>query len=471
MARRRSLRTTLTLATGFIVTLALVTAAALVWTTTRLHASTDAAAEAVESVHALDDAEIDLFLHGRATDPVVALGFVNTLRQRLAAARGFVTSPEEGRTLDDAVTQLEAYFAAAAAGATEAELRERQASAYAALESVVAINLAQARAERAEAQRWNAIANVTAIGLGCLLVVTAIVTLAWLRHRAFRSVLQLGRAMRRFGRGDRSARAEETGPAELRDMAVRFNEMAAALIGQRDAQLAVLGGVAHDLRQPLSALVMSTSALDPERMSPDRLRRMIELSNRQTRQMERMIQDFLDMAKLEAGRFELEPAPEDLRKLVRDAVSTHFAPALPERIVLHLPDRPVRVRCDAMRVEQVVTNLVSNALKYSPAEAPVDVVLEAAGDRAIVRVIDRGPGIPVEEQARVFEPFRRGTATRMVPGIGLGLFVARRIIEAHGGELTVDSAAGRGAEFVVALPLPRPGTTDAAEAAPRILDA
>ena len=460
MAGRRSLRATLTFATGIMVAVALVTAAALVWTTTRLHASTEAAAEAVESVHALDDAEIELFLYGRATDLVVARGLEGSLRRKLAKARRYVSAPAEARALDDAAAQLEAYFAAAA-GRLEPELHEHQASAYAALENAVQINLDQARMQRTEARRWNAAANVIGLGLGCLLVVTAIVTLAWLRHRAFRSVLQLGNAMRRFGRGDRTARAEEAGPAELRDMAVRFNEMAGALIGQRDAQLAVLGGVAHDLRQPLSALALSTSALDPDRMSPERLRRLIELSNRQIRQMERMIQDFLDLAKLEAGQLELQPAREDLRKLVRDTVSTHFAQALPERLVLRLPDGPVHVRCDGMRIEQVITNLVSNALKYSPADAPVDVVLEARDDRAVVRVIDRGPGIPVEEQARLFEPFRRGSAaTRTVPGIGLGLFVARRIIEAHGGELTVESATGRGATFVVVLPRPRAGAVE-----------
>jgi signal transduction histidine kinase len=318
---------------------------------------------------------------------------------------------------------------------------------------VVAVNRDDARAQRADAQRWKGTTTTAAIALGILLVGIAVAVIAWLRWRAFHPVLVLADAMRRFGRGERDARAVETGPAELREMSATFNEMANALVTQRQVQLAMLAGVAHDLRQPLSALVLSTSMLDPETMPPAELRRPIEISRRQVGRLERMIDDFLEMAKLDAEQLELRLRREDVCEPVRNAVEVHEGAAR-ARIVLRLPAAPVHVQCDALRIEQVVANLVSNALKYSPPDTPVDVDVEVRGGEAVIRVTDRGPGLTADDQARLFEPFRRvGPAAREVPGIGLGLFVVRRIVTAHGGRIEVESERGHGARFVVYLPL------------------
>jgi signal transduction histidine kinase len=112
------------------------------------------------------------------------------------------------------------------------------------------------------------------------------------------------------------------------------------------------------------------------------------------------------------------------------------------------------VSCDALRIEQVLTNLVSNAIKYSPRGGRVEVTLEQPGTEAILNVVDQGVGIPSDDQAHIFEPFRRSGASReLVPGAGLGLFVARRIVEAHGGRIEVESRPGAGSTFRVHLPL------------------
>jgi signal transduction histidine kinase len=338
-----------------------------------------------------------------------------------------------------------------------AELEHLQSAAYEALEEAVRLNLAEARSQDAEAQRWDRLAEVVAIALGALLIGIAGTVVVWLRWRAFRPVLGLADVMRRFGGGDRGARAEEAGPSELREMSARFNEMAHALVTQREARLAMLAGVAHDLRQPLAALSLATNMLDPDAMTAAQMRRPIEISRRQIGRLERMIGDFLDMAKLEAAQLELQLRREDACELVRNAVELLDGAVAKGRLSVRLPAEPVHVSCDALRIEQVVGNLLSNAIKYSPADAPVDIALEVCGEEVAIRVTDRGPGLSADEQARLFEPFRRvGTASREAPGIGLGLFIVRRILTAHGGRIEIESERGRGATFIAYLPLGNP---------------
>lgn len=454
MRRRHSLRSLLAITTGAIAALALVAVGALFWLTTVLHRTTEATAAAVESVYLLEETELDLLLHARATDPLIARDLEASLRDKLDAARAHVSSPEERRALDEATARVSAYLAGSReAGLPAAELAALQGGAYGALESTVAMNLAEARSQHADAGRWDRIANATALTLGAILVGIATLVVFWLRRRAFDPVLQLAATMRRFGGGDRAARAQEAGPAELREMSATFNEMAQALVAQREAQIAMLAGVAHDLRQPLAALALSTRMLDPDARTAAEMRRPLEITRRQIGRLERMIGDFLELARLDVAQLELRLRREDVRELVRGAASLHDGEAARARLALALPADPVYAHCDALRIEQVVENLVSNALKYSPLDAPVDVAVEVRGDEVAIRVTDRGPGLSADEQARLFEPFRRvGAAAREAPGIGLGLFIVRRILTAHGGRIEIDSERGRGATFTAYLP-------------------
>ncbi len=455
MRRPHSLRSMLAIATAAIAAIALVAVAALFWLTTLLHRTTETTAEAVESVYLLEEAEIELLLHARASTPLIVRDLEASMREKLEAARAHARSPEEVRALEVATSRIEAYLARSFEDGRPASGRDAlQGEAYAALEDVVSVNLAQARAQRADARRWDRLADAAAIVLGSLLVTIAALVVMWLRRRAFHPVLALAEAMRRFGRGDRDARAEEAGPAELREMSATFNEMASSLVSQREAQLALLAGVAHDLRQPLAALSLATSALDLDARTPAPLRRPIEISRRQIGRLERMVGDFLDLARLDAEQLELRPRREDARELVQHAVELLEGSEARERIALRLPTDPVHVRCDALRIEQVIGNLVSNAIKYSPPGEPVDVAVEARGGEVAIAVTDRGPGLSADEQARLFEPFRRvGAGATAAPGIGLGLFVVRRILTAHGGRIEVDSDRGRGATFTAYLPV------------------
>jgi signal transduction histidine kinase len=232
--------------------------------------------------------------------------------------------------------------------------------------------------------------------------------------------------------------------------------MAVALERQYDNRLAFLGGVVHDLRNPLSVLKLSTALLGADRpaQAPQSSEKALAVVRRQVERLERMLEDLLDAARVEAGHLELRLSRRDLRDISRDVVETFRESSPNHELRLALPEQPLLVSCDPLRIEQVLTNLVSNAIKYSPRGGKVEVALEQPGSEAVLHVVDQGVGIPPDDQAHIFEPFRRSGASReLVAGAGLGLFVAQRIVEAHGGRIEVESRPGAGSTFRVRLPL------------------
>jgi two-component system, OmpR family, sensor histidine kinase MtrB len=456
MKKTTSLRRALSMLTLLITAFTVLVAGALVILTTVLHHTTIGTGSSVEGVRFAMGAQIDLLMHERAVDPIVQQNSEGGLQRRLIRARDFVGSDEEASVLAEAETSVEAFFEAAHdPSKTAAERAALRDAAYGALEELVTINLYQSKDAAQEAERWDDLANALGVGMGVLVVAVAGGLLSWLRGRAFEPVLELAATMERFGRGDREARAAELGPRELREMCTRFNEMASAIAAQRQAQLTFLGGVAHDLRNPLSALKMSVAILllDEPLKSPERTRQMVERIGRQITRMERMLEDFLDFAKIEAGLLELRIDSHDACELVEEVVELFEGMSHEHPLEVRLPDGPVPIRCDQLRIEQVITNLVSNAIKYSPPGSSVEVSLRAEADEVEVRVVDHGMGIAPQDLARIFEPFRRvGLSTGTVPGVGLGLFVVRKIIDAHAGRIEVQSTPGRGSTFRILLP-------------------
>jgi two-component system, OmpR family, sensor histidine kinase MtrB len=456
--RRRTprLRTILASITVVTTVLALGVAGALLMVTSYLHRSTTSLAASVESVRLAEEAEIALLLHARATDPVERGDIERDLRAMLTDARRYITNDEEAQIVSAAQADAEAYMTAANdSNLTQADRGRPLEQAYRALDALVGINQEQAREAQEAATRLDESANAIAIAAGVILLAVAVALLWWLEARAFRPVLSLASAMDRFGRGDRQARSEETGPAELADMARRFNEMAAALGAQREAQMTFLAGVAHDLRNPLGALRMSVSTFGPERPLPPehRVRRTLELVGRQVTRLERMIEDLLDMAHIESGQLDLRMGEHDARDLVRGVVQLFDATSPQHPLSVDMPRAPVVLHCDPVRIEQVVTNLVSNAIKYSPSGGRVEVTLEAEDGGVLLAVTDHGIGLSDEDRSRLFEPFRRvGLSREAIPGVGLGLYVVHRIVAAHGGRMAVESELGRGSTFRVWLP-------------------
>jgi signal transduction histidine kinase len=459
--RTVTLRTTLSVIMAVLAALALTAAVLLVVVAAFFHTAAGELAAAVESVRLAESLQVELLTHSHL--PVRPAPRHDAARWRLegqmrdviARMQGHVSSPEEAALVRTMEQTVEAYLASARGGAaTSGGEPDRQLdAAFAAVERVVTLNVAQAQAVQARAARWDRWAAVGG-SLAALALVTGVAgVLLWLR-RAFRPILHLSEAMRRFGTGERAARAPEAGPAELREAARTFNEMASALERQREARLAFLGGIAHDLRNPLGALKLTAAAATAGGAPPleARARGLFERVDRQVVKLERMVSDLLDAARVEAGRLSLDLRPCDVRALVSEVVEQHRPGSPDHRIELSVPADPVPVRCDPVRIEQVLGNLVGNAIKYSPGGGRVSVDVTRDDGRVTLSVADQGLGISDEDRRHIFEPFRRGSRHEGIPGMGLGLSVARRIVEAHGGVLDVESAPGAGSTFRVRLP-------------------
>jgi PAS domain S-box-containing protein len=224
-------------------------------------------------------------------------------------------------------------------------------------------------------------------------------------------------------------------------------------VRERDEFLSI---ASHELRTPVAALQLQVQLLQraAERSLaslPTTLEGKLEALERQTRRIAVLVGELLDVSRMRLGRLELAPEEGDLADIARDALA-HARQELERsgsRMLLDLVPTPGRY--DRSRIEQVVTNLLTNAVKFGQGK-PVTVQVAPDGPRARLRVVDRGIGISADDQARVFERFERAVPSQHFGGLGLGLYIARQIVEAHGGEIRVESAPGAGTTFTVLLP-------------------
>ncbi|MES2784512.1 MAG: hybrid sensor histidine kinase/response regulator [Pseudomonadota bacterium] len=237
--------------------------------------------------------------------------------------------------------------------------------------------------------------------------------------------------------------------AELRDTQAELQRS----IEMRDDFVSM---VSHELRTPLNTLYLQTQLrrrmASGATLTPAQLTAMVERDEQQIRNMVRLIDDMLDVSRLRKGTLAIQPAAADLAVLVK-------------RVVESYADQGANVGCpmeytgpdslpgiwDEFRIEQVVANLLTNAIRYGGGK-PVKVTLESSGQEATISVRDQGIGIAPQDQARIFEQFERAVGKQVAPGLGLGLFITRQIVEAHGGTIAVQSSAGEGSTFTVRLP-------------------
>jgi signal transduction histidine kinase len=448
--------------------LVLGAAAALMGITSHMERGSGRLWQASESVRAAEELEVALLQHSRERrlldltgQPVHGQAMKaseDQLHQWLARAREQVGSDEEASLLSRLEAELAAYLEAVRAereGRADMGRQEASSASSASIERSLALserlvdlNVADARSTLEQIQRWNQWADL--IGLGTALVLLAgVAAVLWSFQRRVYGPLQgISQVLATFQPGRTHPPVIEQGTAELRDIVRGFNAMAARLERQRDVQLAFLAAVAHDLRNPLQALRLAVSGSRAE-ASP----RSQEVVRRQVERLERMVEDLLDTARVEAGQLDLRLGEHDLGELVRESVELHRPVSARHALEVRLPEGPVPLVCDATRVTQVLNNLLSNAIKYSPDGGAVRVGLEQERDGASLAVSDPGIGIPEAELQSIFEPFRRSSRTRgAMPGVGLGLSVSRRIVEAHGGRMEVASREGQGTTFRVWLP-------------------
>jgi signal transduction histidine kinase len=256
----------------------------------------------------------------------------------------------------------------------------------------------------------------------------------------------------RLRQGDLSARAAPMSVEELDTIASGVNALATDLQDQRSSRLAFFGAVAHDLRNPMNAMRLALARVRPGRPLPkeEDLRQMVQVMARQLDLQERLVCDLLDQARLEAGEITLVRTPISLVGLCEGVVELLTPTAPGHQLVV--VGGPLGVLGDGPRLEQMLVNLIGNAIKYSPGGGRVEIRVTRRDDRAEIVIADEGMGIAPADLPDLFQPFRRSPRVSDIPGSGLGLSAVRRIVEAHGGTITVESTLGRGASFRVVLP-------------------
>jgi two-component system sensor histidine kinase KdpD len=215
---------------------------------------------------------------------------------------------------------------------------------------------------------------------------------------------------------------------------------------------AILRAVSHDLRSPLTAIrVAAESLASPSvTLSADDRARQLDTVRRESARLDRLVANLLDLSRLEAGSTVSQPELVSVEELLGQAL---LELGSDDRVRVDAPADPPLIEVDPIQVERVLANLLENALRYSPPEAEVRVVIASTRDEAVVRVVDEGRGIPAGELDRVFEPFQRLDSSDGRGGLGLGLAIARGFAEANGGRVWVDSRPGTGTSFAVAFPL------------------
>ncbi|HEU5368040.1 MAG TPA: HAMP domain-containing sensor histidine kinase, partial [Ktedonobacterales bacterium] len=231
-----------------------------------------------------------------------------------------------------------------------------------------------------------------------------------------------------------------------------------------------LGIAGHELKTPLTTVILSLQLLQRRiqhqeaqlREGARRERRGasqhdLEMPLEQAERLNRLVSELLDTSRIQAGQLQLDRRPANLAAIISAAVQEERQ-AFPERsISLHMPAEALPVFADAVRIGQVLTNYLTNALKYSPEDRPVEVGLQVEGQQARVWVRDQGPGIPLAEQERLWERFHRVPGIEVQSGsgigLGLGLYINKTIMEYHQGQVGVQSAPGQGATFWFTMPL------------------
>jgi len=318
--------------------------------------------------------------------------------------------------------------------------------------------------------RAQALSNVTGLlaAIALFALGLSVVTASFLARRFTTPLRRLTEASRALAEGDLSQRVSTdevgAGSIELAELATQFNAMAnqveesvEMIRRDRDRSRDFLADVSHELRTPIAALRTFNELLKgPAGRDGDARSEFLESGGQQIDRLDWLATNLLELSKLDSGLVLLELRPDDLRAAVEDAVEQSDGTAKKRNIALrlHLPDQPVRLRHDPQRIGQVVSNLVLNAIKFTPRGGSVDVHLAAAEGGARIDVVDTGVGIDAAELPHIFERFYRGSQANEArgSGSGLGLAIVRSIVDMHGGSIDVESRVGNGSRFTVTLP-------------------
>ena len=288
------------------------------------------------------------------------------------------------------------------------------------------------------------------LGVGLLVFVVAAVILGvFSLRRVFVPLDELLEAAGRVAEGDYSIRVREKGPKEVRSLGKAFNNMASRLHLTDEKRRNLLADVTHELRTPLTVIQGNLEGMLDGVYPADEtnLRSLLD----ETNLLSRLVEDLRTLALAESGTLKLRKETTDLTMLVRDAAAAFQSQAETAGVALTVEtaDDIPWLEIDPGRIRQVLSNLLANALRYTPAGGSVCVKLGMEAGRILLEVADTGPGIPAEDLPHIFERFYKSTDSG---GMGLGLAIAKHLVTAHGGEIRAESTVGRGTVMRVGLP-------------------
>lgn len=405
------------------------------------------------------------------------------VKQELAAlATSVADDPDEAarvRELDRLIAAYETDYAAPLIGIARedpaaartplatGEGERRIAAIRRRLTTLLAMENARASASAASAERDSTRAVV--LGLSGLAISGGLILLfgLYLARSIAGPVRDVAHSASRVAAGDLSVRLPEDGPGEIGELERSFNAMAQALeestieLQNQNERLResdrlkseLVSIVSHELRTPLTSILGFTNTLRTRSLPEEDRQEYLAIVEEQARRLASLIEDFLDLQRIEEGRLELKQELIDLTALLREEARTFEVQSARHTFKLDLPDERLSVYADSSRVAQVVGNLISNAIKYSPQGGEVEVTGERTGEFVRLWIRDQGVGIPADQQERIFTKFYRGdAAARGIPGTGLGLALAREIVEAHGGRMGFTSLKDEGSTFWLELP-------------------
>jgi signal transduction histidine kinase len=324
--------------------------------------------------------------------------------------------------------------------------------------------------------RQETLAQITGaiIGAGLLALVASVITGIIAARSLTVPIGRLRRVAGKVAQGQLDERAEPSGVLEVDELGRQFNIMADRLAGtlrmleaDRDRLREFVADVSHELRTPIAALRLYTELQREGEVDEATRDEFLESSMAQISRLEWLSTNLLDLSRIDAGIFPLDIREGDIRDPIQAVVQAFGESAVQRGVALDsvVPGEPVEMRFDRERIVQLMTNLVGNALKFTPRGGSASVRLDAAPDDVTIVVRDTGPGIPADELPRIFERFYRGTNTgdARASGSGLGLAIVRSIVDMHEGDIDLASEVGHGTEFRITLPRRLERRTDAHE--------
>jgi two-component system, OmpR family, sensor histidine kinase BaeS len=291
------------------------------------------------------------------------------------------------------------------------------------------------------------------IGAAGLAAVLALLAAVLVSRRITRPVTRIIESARAMGRGDRRARVGQIAdaPAELRELAAAFDQMADSLTAQEQLRRNLVADVAHELRTPVAVLQANTEALLDGLVAhtPEQTASLHE----EVKRLGRMVEDLQILAAAEAAALQLSRQPCDLAQIAAEEADDWDASFAAAGVSFTRRLESAPVLADPVRLHQVITNLLSNALKFTPPGGQVRISLSPGGGKARLEVSDTGPGISPDDQPHVFDRLWRGADAAQTAGSGIGLAVAAELARAHDGSIDLASEPGSGSRFTLVLPL------------------